>query len=600
MTPASGPWEREVRRFVLAGLLFVLFLSLASLVALRMTTRWAVAQTEERLAAEARAIASGVARSRDVVAALSGDAGVVGLVREYAPLQVALYDASGSLRRSAAWLPDAARVPERLAPAELPARGKARLSRGLEDGRPVVAVTVRVEEGGPYLRVLHDASPLATAERTVRILTVVVPAGVALLVAIVLPFLRRLTRPIDALAETARRAEALVPRAEGPRPAAEAPAAAVETFARTIGELRERTAELEGLRKREQERADALAVTAETLVRSHPGGLLVVDPAGLLTEANAPALAVLGLGRDALGGPAAGRLAEWPAVAAAAASALRGEPTLGVDATKSDATGARILAVTAVPVADAAGRLLGGLVFLEDRTAVRRLERELSFRRELAALGEMSAGIAHEFRNATAAILGYARLAGAAEDAEARARHLSRIRSEAEHVARVTGDFLLFARPERLQLATVDLAALAEEVAAEGRATAPLVAIAVEGDLPPAEADAALLRRALVNLVRNAAEAAGEGGRVAVRGERSPDGGCVLAVEDSGPGVSPEAERKLFVPFVSTKPGGTGLGLSLVAKVAALHGGSVAAGRSASLGGASFRLSLPPAPPRGA
>ena len=84
-----------------------------------------------------------------------------------------------------------------------------------------------------------------------------------------------------------------------------------------------------------------------------------------------------------------------------------------------------------------------------------------------------------------------------------------------------------------------------------------------------------------------------------MRGERSADGGCVLAVEDSGPGVSPEAERKLFVPFASTKPGGTGLGLSLVAKVAALHGGSVAAGRSATLGGASFRLALPPAAPRG-
>ena len=72
-----------------------------------------------------------------------------------------------------------------------------------------------------------------------------------------------------------------------------------------------------------------------------------------------------------------------------------------------------------------------------------------------------------------------------------------------------------------------------------------------------------------------------------------------VRVEDSGPGVSPEAERKLFVPFASTKPGGTGLGLSLVAKVAALHGGSVAAGRSETLGGAAFRLALPPAPPRG-
>ncbi|HMM36768.1 MAG TPA: ATP-binding protein, partial [Thermoanaerobaculia bacterium] len=239
-------------------------------------------------------------------------------------------------------------------------------------------------------------------------------------------------------------------------------------------------------------------------------------------------------------------------------------------------------------------RHLGGLVFLEDRTAVKRLERELSFRRELAALGEMSAGIAHEFRNATAAILGYARLAGAASDAEARARHLARIRSEAEHVARVTGDFLLFARPERLQLAEVPLAPLVEEILAEGRATCPGAAFSAEGDFPRVEADAALLRRALVNLVRNAAEAAGGGGRVAVRGEPSDCGGGALVVEDSGPGVAPEAAEKLFVPFASTKEGGTGLGLSLVAKIAALHGGSVTASRSTALGGAAFRLVLPP------
>ncbi|MBP7678082.1 MAG: hypothetical protein KBB14_17385 [Thermoanaerobaculia bacterium] len=596
MTPSSGPWEREVRRFVLSGLVFVLFLAIASLVALRMTTRWAVAQMENRLAAEARAVATSVEASGDLVSGLTTDAGVVRLVKEFAPLQVALFDERGTLRRSVTWLPDAARVPDSLPPEEAPLGPRARVTRGSEGGAPVLVVAVPLVSSRGVLRTLYDATPLVAAERMVRILTVVVPAGVALLVALAVPFLRRFTRPIDALARTARSADALVP--SGPRAGGE-PIAAVAVFARTIEELRARTSELEALRRREQQRADALAVTSETLIRSHPGGLLVLGPGGELAEANPPALAALGLDREDLGAPAAERLAEWPVLARAVEAALRGEPTLGADAAGGDATGARLLAVTAVPVADRDGRHLGGLVFLEDRTAVRRLERELSFRRELAALGEMSAGIAHEFRNATAAILGYARLAGAADDAEARARHLGRIRAEAEHVARVTGDFLLFARPERLQLAKVSLAPLVEEVLAEGRATCPGAAFAAEGDFPEVEADAALLRRALVNLVRNAAEAAGDGGRVAVRGEPSGDGGAVLVVEDSGPGVAPEAAEKLFVPFASTKEGGTGLGLSLVAKIAALHGGSVAASRSAALGGAAFRLVLPPpAPPR--
>ena len=98
-----------------------------------------------------------------------------------------------------------------------------------------------------------------------------------------------------------------------------------------------------------------------------------------------------------------------------------------------------------------------------------------------------------------------------------------------------------------------------------------------------------------MNLVRNAAEACGEEGTVAVRGERTPDGAIVLAVEDSGPGLAPEAVPKLFVPFSSTKADGTGLGLSLVAKIASLHGAGVTAGRSETLGGAAFRIAFPPA-----
>ena len=594
--PGPGPFEREVRRFVLAGLVFVLVLSGAALAGLRMTTRWARTQTESRLVAEARAVANRIARSRDPGGALAGDADVLRLVRGLAPDQVALYDLDGALLRTVADLPGSSRTPGRLPEAERPSAFEARVTPLEKGGAPLLAVTLALEDRGAILRVLSDATSLFAAERTFRTLTVAVPAGVVLLVLLAIPFLRRLARPMDALAETARSAGPLVPAGDADRPD---PDAAVAAFARTIDELKTRTAELEALRQREQERADALAVTADTLIRSHPGGLLVLGADGTLAEANPPALAALGLDRGALGGAASDRLADWPVLARACEAALGGTPTLAADASRGEATGGRLLAVTAVPVADAAGRALGALVFLEDRTAVKRLERELSFRRELSALGEMSAGIAHEFRNATAAILGYARLAGGAPDEEARARHLARIRAEAEHVARVTGDFLLFARPERLETAPVDLAALVSEVASEGRATSPGLSLSVEGELPTVEADAALLRRALVNLVRNAAEAAGEEGRVLVRGERDADGGLALSVEDSGPGIAPEAAPKLFVPFSSTKEGGTGLGLSLVAKVAALHGGSVAAGRSEALGGAAFRITLPPGAPAG-
>ncbi len=596
MTAAPGPLEREVRRFVVGGLLFVSFLAGAALVDLNLTTRWAVAQSEERLVAEVRAIGARVEGAGESADVLTADPLAVRLLHEFGPQQAAVFDPGGVLLQNAAFLPDAARVPDRLPAADRPVGGAAQVTRFDQEGRPAVSVAIPIGGGRRILRAVYDATPLFAAERTVRILTVVVPAGVALLVFLVIPSLRRLARPMDALAETARTAEAFVPRGEG---SGQAPDDAVAAFARTIEELRARTGELEALRRREQERADALAITAETLVRSHPGGLLVVGANGTLTEANGPALAALDLSRDALGGPASERLADWPVLAKAVAAALAGTPTLAAEAVRGEATGARLLAVTAVPVVDAAGRTLGGLVFLEDRTAVTRLERELAARRQLAALGEMSAGIAHEFRNATLTILGYARLAAAEADAEARARHLAGVRAEAEHVVRVTGDFLLFARPERLVPGPVDLGELVADVLAEERMAARETELVQDGSYGEAVVDAALVRRALVNLVRNAREAAetGEGPpRVRVTGERPPDGSSVLRIEDSGPGVPPEAARTLFVPFASTKKGGTGLGLSLVAKILDLHGGAVAVGRSDTLGGASFVVTLPPAP----
>src|SRR5450759_3073562 len=115
----------------------------------------------------------------------------------------------------------------------------------------------------------------------------------------------------------------------------------------------------------------------------------------------------------------------------------------------------------------------------------------------------MSAGIAHEFRNATGTILGWARLAAKTSEPTARARQLDAIQAEAEHVARVTGDFLFFARPERLEMGPCDLRALALEIADEQRALTPGVRVEAAGTFAPAIADAALVRRALVNLVKN-------------------------------------------------------------------------------------------------
>ncbi len=598
--PRDRRFEREVRHIVVGGLLFLLFLSGLTLVLLRNVTAWAEREHLARLSAETRIVVERLLLSGDASFALGGDARVATLLRDAGARHAGLYDAEGARLAEAPFLPDVAQGEETLSAGEVPLPGETVAAGATSEGGPGFAIVTASFAGGTrILRIGYDGSLLSEAERNVRILSFVVPLAAVTLGLLVIPFLRRLLSPIEALAETARDASGLLPEEPGRDEADHA----ISTFARTIEELRKRTTELDDLRRREKERADALAVTAETLVRSHPGGLLVIDAGGALSQANEPARRLLDLPPEAVGGAAARALAAYPVLEGAVHGASRGEATLGREFVLGEETSGRRLVVTAAPVVDAADRPLGTLVFLEDRTRTSRLERELSARRELAALGEMSAGIAHEFRNATATLQGWARLAASTEDPKARARHLAAIRAEADHIATVTGDFLFFARPGRFTPGPVDLGPLAREIVEEERMADSAIAFDTDGTFAVVRGDGALLRRALVNLVRNAREAAaagagdpgpeGGGGRVVVLGEGVTAGLARIAVEDDGQGVPVEVTAKLFVPFTSTKETGTGLGLALVAKIAALHGGSVAVERGRVLPGARFVLSLP-------
>ena len=139
---------------------------------------------------------------------------------------------------------------------------------------------------------------------------------------------------------------------------------------------------------------------------------------------------------------------------------------------------------------------------------------------------------------------------------------------------------------------------LLERVAGELLEAIPHVALTVEGDFLEVPGDEALLRQALLNLARNAAEAAdGQpfGGRVTLRGAIERNAGHTvqrISIADNGPGIPPEDLSKIFLPFYTTKADGTGLGLAVVQKIVVQHGGAVEA-RNQPEGGAEFILWLP-------
>lgn len=373
-----------------------------------------------------------------------------------------------------------------------------------------------------------------------------------------------------------------------------------------IQRLREQERELERLHRAERERAQQTARLTEAVTRHMPTGLLLVSPAGVITLANPAAEQTLGVGalayrrfRDALGRHAA--LAVLLDECLRTGKTFRREEIEHVTpAGQSLTLGVTISAIpppqdARPPAAQPRGAPAtgGAVVLLTDLTELTALQRQMQIKENLAALGEMAAGIAHEFKNALATISGYAQMLAAGGDPAEAAENARRILAETRALAHVVTEFLRFARPLEYEAGEVELGPVVERVVAEIGEGAPGVAITVSGSFGAVSGDEGLLRQALLNLVRNAAEAvAGRAdARVEITGAAS-GAGQVIVVADNGPGLAEDALGKLFLPFFTTKAQGTGLGLAVVQKIALQHGGAVEA-RNRPEGGAAFVLSLP-------
>ena len=223
-------------------------------------------------------------------------------------------------------------------------------------------------------------------------------------------------------------------------------------------------------------------------------------------------------------------------------------------------------------------------------------------RRALRARDEeretLLAGIAHEVRNPLGALDLFTGLLAEEVQGKPQAAHVARLRSELAALNKVVEEFLDYARTRPPLREPVDLRLLLAEVAdlAAPLASQRNVSLAVEAK-GEARADREQLRRAAVNLVRNAVEAAPAASEVELVG-RAADGEAVIEVRDRGAGLAPEARASLFRPFFTTKEQGTGLGLALAKKVADAHGGELAL-EPREGGGTVARLAVPTAAEKG-
>ncbi|GAB4246376.1 two-component system sensor histidine kinase NtrB [Deferrisoma sp.] len=370
------------------------------------------------------------------------------------------------------------------------------------------------------------------------------------------------------------------------------------SYARLQDEVRELRARLEAKDRelgRSRAETEHLARYLEHLLESVPSGVVAVDAEGLIATINRAAQEITGFGPETAGRPF-GEVFRFEEPEAADLEALQGKARPTLTLVRPD--GERVLLGLRVsPLRGGPENRGGWVVVFQDVTRLRRLEEQEERNRRLVAMGQMAAGIAHEIRNPLGSLELFAshlveELRGSAHEDLA-----AQVLKGLQNLSRITGNLLLFARQVEPRRAACDLAEVVAEAVLYARSALRAKDAVLEEQVEPAPArvDPDLVRQALLNVLLNAAQAVEAGGRVRVVCGPAPDegpGAVRVVVEDDGPGVPPEERERIFDPFYTTRARGVGLGLAIVQRIVAAHGGWVGVDGSP-WGGAAFTLVFP-------
>jgi signal transduction histidine kinase len=449
---------------------------------------------------------------------------------------------------------------------------RARDGRVFESGLRDGDFDVITRLAGPgTLTLRFDASARRAAHRDFLITAAICIAAASLGIALLLFYLPRVTGPIEQMLDDARQL--------GTPGDQEETAYLIETFRSSIATLKSQEEELKRLHGREKTRADELELVTGALTRSLTSGLIVLDSTGAVVDINAAGREILGL--DAAGSVAGLALPQGIPLRAFAdklhdAFEKRAAMNRMEINDVHSVTGEPVaIGLTTVPLRNDADDFLGFLALFTDLTPIRGLEARVQEMTTLAQLGEISAGIAHEFRSSLSTILGYMKLArkGGVDDvAESR---LKSAEKEASLLLQAIERLLAFAGPVQLNAETVDLRALLAEQIALITDIDSEIAVTLDGPAITIQGDRILLGRALENLLHNAADAVRQngGGAIAVTLRDKPH--LSVTIADDGVGFDPADGPRFFLPFQSNKPNGFGMGLPLAKKIVLLHGGTI-------------------------
>jgi len=430
-------------------------------------------------------------------------------------------------------------------------------------------------EGG-LLVLTVDRPDLAYLDDSRQTLMLVLIAALVVVAAVYALLSRFMFRPFRRIREQAEQAGRAVATAD------DETEAVVEEYERVITELTDTQTELLRLNEEIRHRADVLEIVNRGLMETSRLGVITLDRQGRIGAINDTALGLLELEPGGHAGePYAQLLDGFDPLVERIRAAFRDEQARGYQEHSRlvERRPDTVLGVTITDIRDQEQGMTGLLLMLADQSELSRLRKELESRQRLAALGEMAGGLAHQIRNSLGAICGYGtllkkRLKDDCPSTEAAETLLDETRVANELIDR----FLTFARPFDFSPHAIDLAALVAGCVESFKIRPDLHGVDFRESYPAeleVDADPVLLKQAVANLLDNAVNAYGAaGGSVEVR-LGTISGKARLEIRDFGCGIPDDAVDKIFTPFYSSRPSGTGLGLPLVAKIVALHSGTI-------------------------
>lgn len=402
---------------------------------------------------------------------------------------------------------------------------------------------------------IYDATSIGFLDEKIKILSIFVISISLILPLYLYLFLRRAKKLYNKILEEVKENPLVNVSAEDPGTIIEA--------------LKKSNEELKTLLSREKEKLSEIEILSNTLSENLPTGLIILDANLNIVGANRNIIKILG--KEGLKEKENFNdfFSEWQEISENIKEKLPLKKPIEIKELKAKD---RYFNLTIAPLFRNQN-FLGTLILLEDITELKKLENSLIEKENLASIGSFAAGIAHEFRNSLSTIMGYAKLLRRNDLKGDDQKYIEGLLNEAKHMNLVITSFLEFTKIQKIEREKAELLEIAKKTVESLNLNYPEIKFHLKGEKTEIFVDTFLFQQALKAILENSCQAQERGEIIIEWQEKNNE--LIIEIQDFGEGMDEITLKSAFIPFFSTKPQGTGLGLSLAHKVISLHKGTI-------------------------